>query len=233
MKPGWKTTEFWQTAITQGLSLLTLVGFVSGVEAKTLEDALAKCVAAIFALAANGLVVVLYVKGRLSLKVMEGQEKATRAKTTIAPVFVAVGLLLATAPVYAQSILPWRNGIQQKVNQHEAQIAQLLGQQRQQPMQQTPAPQPIIIMHPAAPAVPQTPPLQTFPIQGQPQQSFPIQGPPRQELPIQGQPQQQLPIQGMPQQQLPIQGSPQPLPTAPPTPPASPQAYSIRHALQK
>src|SRR5262249_6244217 len=65
MKAGWKTTEFWMALIAQVLALLTVLGFVTSDQAKTLENALGQCIAAVFLFAANAYVVAQYIKGRV------------------------------------------------------------------------------------------------------------------------------------------------------------------------
>ncbi len=217
MKPGWKTTEFWQTIIAQVLGFLAFAGVISNNDSKTLEEALGKSAAAVFTLIVNGILVVSYIRTRFHLKALNSD--APR-KLTVLALFVGLGIFSQGAPVQAQ-MLPWRQSITQQLKQHEAMINNL----KSAPVPQNQAPQ-IIVMPPA------NPPLQTFPIQGQPQQSFPIQGQPQQSFPIQGAPQQQLPIQGQPQQQFPMQGVPQPLPIMPPSGAQSgPQAYSRQYAL--
>ena len=243
MRPGWKTTEFYQAAAAQVLALLTLLGVVSSGDSQTLQDSIAKCVTAICALAANGWIVVHYIKCRFALKTFadyrltstverkpESPSEPSKPNLPVGLGLAILSLWLVGAPAQAQSLLPWRNSIAQQLRQHDQQIAQLLNQQRSAPVpNQTPPPQPIVIVQP---------PLQSLPIQGQPRQTFPIGGQPKQTLPIGGQPEQALPVPGQPQQAFPMQGTPQPLPIAPPTlPPAitpgtlGPQAYSIQRAL--
>ena len=67
-KPGWKTSEFWTTLISQALALLTLTGLVTSRDADTLYGALSQCVAAVFLLLANGWVVVRYIQARVAVK---------------------------------------------------------------------------------------------------------------------------------------------------------------------
>jgi hypothetical protein len=185
MRPGWKTTEFYQAAAAQALALLTLLGVVSSGDSQTLQDSLAKCVTAIFALAANGWIVVHYIKSRFALKTFatyrlaalseSKPEQPVEPKSTKLPVCVGLALCslwLVGTPAQAQSIFPWRNGITQQLRQHDQQINQLLNQQKTAPAPSpSPTPQPLIIMQP---------PLQSMPIQGQPQQAFPIDGQPKQ-----------------------------------------------------
>jgi len=228
MKPGWKTTEFWQTTIAQSLALLTLLGFVSAGDNKSIEEALGKSVTAIFTLIVNALVVVHYVQGRFRLKA-NGSTDPDQGPPNSGFLKIAlvggIALFALSGPAQAQSLFPWRNNIQQQVQRHEQQISQLINQPRQPAPAPNAGPQPIIIVQPHAPQP-------TFPIQGQPQQNFPIQGQPQQSYPIPGAPLQPLPIQGLPQQQMPIQGSPQPLPITPNVI-EGPQSYSIKRALAK
>src|SRR5262245_24788015 len=72
MKPGYQTTEFWHALIAQVLAFLTLMGVLSTNDSKTLEEALGKGVAAVFALIANGMIVVNYIKARHALKQQNG-----------------------------------------------------------------------------------------------------------------------------------------------------------------
>jgi hypothetical protein len=70
-KPGWRTSEFWTTLISQALALLTLTGLVTSRDADTLQGALGQCVAAVFLLLANGWVVVRYIQARVAVKTGE------------------------------------------------------------------------------------------------------------------------------------------------------------------
>jgi hypothetical protein len=243
MKPGWKTSECWQAVLAQGLAFCTLLGIVNTTDAHSLEETIGKCITAIFALCANGYIVIHYISVRFHLKMDDSINKPPSSFNFPSPGVKSIlwigllgGLFFMGAEAQAQSIFPWRSGIQQQLKNHDNQINNLQNRPQQAPQQQAPQ---IIVIPPAQP------PLQTLPIQGQPQQSFPIQGQPRQDFPIQGQPRQDFPIQGQPQQQLPIQGQPQQsfpiqgpiqqkLPITPMPPAISgggPQSYSINRAL--
>jgi hypothetical protein len=230
MRPGFKTSEFWQALVAQALALCALLGLVNAKDTEGLQDTLGKCITGIFALAANTFVVISYIRTRFNLKALAATKEDNPGSADQGPGFtvpgttaadreprvtlplkptcwllLGAGLFLLGSPLQAQSIFPWRNGILQQVRDHDQKISQLLAQQGQQ-HPPAPAPQqPQVIVIPQAPT---QPPLQTFPIQGKPEQTFPIQGQPQQILPIQGQPKQDFPIQGQPQQQLPIQGPP-------------------------
>ena len=94
IKPGWQTSEFWTTLIGQSLSLLTIMGVVHVSDAATLQDAASKCVAAIFVIAANALVVISYIRSRTMLK--QPGTAATPPPMRVIP-FVLLGLLLPAA----------------------------------------------------------------------------------------------------------------------------------------
>jgi hypothetical protein len=67
-KPGFKTTEFWTAVASQLLTLLALVGLIGPGDLATLQDAVAKCVAAVALFAANAWVVVRYIQSRTQVK---------------------------------------------------------------------------------------------------------------------------------------------------------------------
>jgi hypothetical protein len=68
MKPGWKTTEFWQTLAVVVINGLVVLGVVPPADGTTLGGALAQGIAGAFAVVANALVVTQYVRGRVALK---------------------------------------------------------------------------------------------------------------------------------------------------------------------
>lgn len=68
IKPGWKTTEFWQTLILQGISLAVVLKFISPADSAGLGSALTHAVESIVALIVAGGTVVNYVTGRNKLK---------------------------------------------------------------------------------------------------------------------------------------------------------------------
>lgn len=68
MKPGYKTTEFWTTAVSQGLALLTVVGVLSTGDAATLGGELTKAITAVSVLAVSGWNVAAYIKARTTIK---------------------------------------------------------------------------------------------------------------------------------------------------------------------
>ena len=67
-RSGIKTTEFWATALSQLLTLLTLVGLIGSSDLPALQDALGKCVAAAAVFVTNAWVVVRYIQSRTHLK---------------------------------------------------------------------------------------------------------------------------------------------------------------------
>lgn len=187
MHPGWKTSEFWIALITQVLSLLTVLGFVNADGLRTLEDALSKCVAAVFLFVANAYVVVQYIRGRVLLK-----REGAAGKALV--LLLLGGWLLGAAE--AQAAAPtwfgrgWRSQVEQRLNEHQRLIAGLLHGQ------QAPPPQIILLPVPGEPK-------QQLPLGGEPKQLLPVPGEPRQVLPGPGQPQQTLPLQGLPRWESP------------------------------
>ena len=129
-----------------------------------------------------------------------------RHKTMTAATLVAFFILSVPSQALPQSILPWRNQVEQRLRDQNQLIAQLIANQRQQNP-------PIIVQ-------PQPHPL--LPIQGEPKQLLPISGEPKQPLPTPGEPKQQVPPGGQPKQELPIPSEPrQPLPVMPPASPGT------------
>lgn len=68
IKPGWQTTEFWTTMVTQGISVLVIVGLVNSSESSTLADSLTKMITALFSLLVSGSTVLNYIKARVAVK---------------------------------------------------------------------------------------------------------------------------------------------------------------------
>jgi hypothetical protein len=67
-KPGYRTSEFWATALSQLLALLALLGVVRRDDLATLQDALGQCAAAAAVFLTNAWVVVQYIRSRTLLK---------------------------------------------------------------------------------------------------------------------------------------------------------------------
>jgi len=193
-KPGWKTTKWWTTTISQLLALLTVFGILAPAEARTLEEALAKIVAAAFLLAANAWIVVQYIKGRVALKTQTG----SRLGSSVLPALVALLLFAGSAPAQQPTcLLPWRAQVERRLQQLER--------------QDRPAPQPQSdpeMKDLLRQLLSQLQSRQALPIAGAPKQDLPIAGAPRQELPIPGAPRQDLPVPGVPRQDLPTPGTP-------------------------
>lgn len=68
VKPGWQTTEFWQTIIVQGLAFATIVGVVSPADSAGLGSGLASMVQNVVALLIAGGTVVQYISSRTKVK---------------------------------------------------------------------------------------------------------------------------------------------------------------------
>lgn len=104
MTPGFKTTEFWQTLIVQGVTLLSLAGVISKSDEQSLEEAVTRIIAALVTIGVNAGVVISYIKSRHELKVMD---KITTANTpreqgpSVLPL-ILLAVLLLTSPSMAQ-----------------------------------------------------------------------------------------------------------------------------------
>jgi hypothetical protein len=83
MKPGYQTSEFWLTLLSQALALLVLTGGVSAGDKDKLETALANAVTAVCTLVASASVVWQYVQSRTSLK--RQQQNVEAASNGIVP----------------------------------------------------------------------------------------------------------------------------------------------------
>jgi hypothetical protein len=232
-RPGWKTTEFWATAITQLLSILALCGFVSSNDSRTLEEAGNKIVVAIFLFVSNAAVVIYYIRSRLHVKTLNQQGDAPVAGNSVLDKFPIILVLAAAVPLLclapanaragdgipARALLPWREQMEQRYRDLQSAHQNLQGLLQRQAQ---PAPQPLqILLIPGEPK-------QALPIQGDPKHVLPIPGAPRQEMPIAGPPRQDLPPGGQPKQDLPLQ-PPGPIQQVPITPqnPQGPQQLSV------
>src|SRR5437016_2952045 len=124
-KPGWQTTEWWTTTISQVLAVLTVFGILAPTEAHTLEGALTKIVAAAFLLATNAWTVVHSIKGRVTLKTLRAVSSDPPQRSVgITLPLVAVLLLLPAGSARAQSVsacLPWRAQVERRLQQLEQQ----------------------------------------------------------------------------------------------------------------
>lgn len=72
MKPGYQTTEFWVTILTQIIAILVLTGKISASDAGMLKDSLAQIVEHGAALIASAAVVYKYIQSRTDVKMIEG-----------------------------------------------------------------------------------------------------------------------------------------------------------------
>lgn len=207
-KPGYLTTEFWMSFITQALGFAVLLGFIQVNDSRTLEEALGKAVAAVFTLLASGKVAIDYIRHRTLVKV-NGEKKTDHHQTPTLFLFLAALLTtgLLTDPAPAQ-VLPWRQQINERLRFQERLLQELISQRS------APQPQPPFLILPIPGA-----PKQELPIGGDPKQLLPIPGNPRQEPPIEGEPRQPLPPGGEPKQELPL------------PPPNGPQRLSIERVL--
>ena len=92
MKPGYQTTEFWLTLLSQILALCVLLGWINVGDKDRLETALTNTVTAAFTFAASASVVWQYLQSRTRLKLHSpGDDKAPREA---APMVLPFGLVL-------------------------------------------------------------------------------------------------------------------------------------------
>jgi hypothetical protein len=215
-KPGWKTTEWWTTTISQVLAVLTVFGVLTPTDAHSLEESLAKITAATFLLATNAWIVVQYIKGRVALKMGERTPSSPRS---LLPVFLACLLLPASASAQQPTrLLPWRADVERRLDQLERPA-------RPAPPQSSGDPETKDLLRQL---IGQLQPRQMLPIAGTPKQELPIAGAPKQDLPIPGAPRQDLPTPGTPKQELPGEGKPmQTLPGEAKPKPAGYQRYTL------
>lgn len=68
MKPGWKTTEFWMTLLTQLVGLLVILGVISTQDRASIEGALSSAITAVVTLIAQVSVLWKYIQDRTQLK---------------------------------------------------------------------------------------------------------------------------------------------------------------------
>ncbi len=68
MRPGFLSTEFYVTVISQVLAFLVLAGFIAPADKDTLQGAIVNGVTAIVTLIASVTALVAYIKGRMALK---------------------------------------------------------------------------------------------------------------------------------------------------------------------
>lgn len=241
--PGWKTTEWWTTAVSQVMALLVMFGILAPGEQKTLEEAMTRGIGAVFVLIASGYVVVQYIKQRFALKInsmnidymreqqqqqplpeREQSDDPFLPKGPSATSLILIGLLGTLAfgfmgsTASAEPILPWRQQINERLKFQEKLILEMMHKQNQ--------PQPPLQILPIL-----GDPKQLLPIGGEPKQKLPIEGDPKQKLPIEGDPKQKLPPEGEPKQKLPIDGAPKLDPRAPPELYTTPQWQPLYRAL--
>jgi hypothetical protein len=74
MKPGWKTTEFWNTVLTHLISLATLFGVIAGPRAQVFQDRTSATLSAAGVIIANVVLAWKYIHDRTGLKA-EGMKK--------------------------------------------------------------------------------------------------------------------------------------------------------------
>jgi hypothetical protein len=68
MKPGWKTTEFWNTILTHAVSLATLFGVINNTQAGFFQEQASKTIAAAIVIVSNVVLAWKYIHDRTGLK---------------------------------------------------------------------------------------------------------------------------------------------------------------------
>jgi len=68
MKPGWQTTEAWQAAGTQFITLIVLMGVINSQDSVALANSWGALVTGSFLVITNVITVVNYIQTRLKLK---------------------------------------------------------------------------------------------------------------------------------------------------------------------
>ncbi len=136
------------------------------------------------------------------------------------PTIVLAVLLTLPAAAVAQgqstALLPWRNRIEQQLQQRAQPPAPSTDPALLALLQQISAQQQQILAllaHQGQVQPPQVivlggPPLQQIPLGGMPRQDIPLGGPPKQDIPLGTPPKQDVPLGGPPAQQIPLGGPP-------------------------
>jgi hypothetical protein len=217
MKPGWKTTEFWISAATQVVAVLALLGVADTAQ---LQDAIVKGISGLAAAIVSG----VYIWGRVKAK-----SHGIPSEPPYAAVLVGImACMFAGGPAQAQQPvlwLPWRDGIEKRMQAYEREIADLRSQlgrgQGLGPIAQGP----IVEKHYYHGS-----PKQEFPAPGVPKQEFPAPGSPKQEFPAPGVPKQEFQPPGPPKQEFQPPGKPKQelMPPADPKPPTGLQRFTNR-----
>jgi hypothetical protein len=238
MKPGWKTTEFWLTLLTALPGIAVTAGLLPSADQTMLDSAASKIAAGLLA----AITVAKYVHSRALVKA------APPAPLILLAALAFAGPGAAAQPAPVPCCLPWRAGIEHRLQQLEQQrpqppgandqalrdlLGQLLAQNQQllNLLQQRPNNPGFIVLSPQQGPLQQIPlggpPRQDIPLGGPPKQDIPLGGPPRQDIPLGPPPRQQLPLGDAPKQQIPL-GEPK-APEQKPTPGAtiSYQRYSL------
>lgn len=209
VKPGWKTSEFWMTMFITILGFAVQAGWVPLGDKDYVGAAGGKVITGVWATIA----IWKYIHSR-------GMVKAA-----------LLGLLVMFLPAFAGqasaqehcSFLPWRSGIEQRLQRIDNAMQQVLSQQSQLISQQgqvlallsaqrqgpVASPGPGAVPMPAPQIFFQLPGGQAMPIAQNPWQQLPLGQAPLQQLPLGQAPLQQLPLGQAPLQQLPLGQAPQ------------------------
>lgn len=231
MKPGYQTTEFWVTLLSQALSVLVLLRVITPQDETTLGSALGNAVAAIFALLASAKVVGDYLRSRTSLKqgrTPQASQPIEDGSAGASPSRIRLGQSEAentSAPPSGPNVLPaillalvaWGVAPGQ-APAAERQRTCLFGWRHRDAndevvrlLREVAETQRLILQllqeqrqrptPPAALAAPQQPPIIVL---GAPWQQVPLGGVPYQQIPLGGPPKQDIPLGPPPRQDVPL-----------------------------
>ena len=224
MKPGWKTSEFWKSVVTQLIAWGVACHAITVGDQATLQQALTEAVVAVFALIKSAYVVGQYIKARGLVKagpymaILAGllwflQPSAVHAQCSQCQPVCQCGKECKCPKVEKTAF--WRHDrvVEAELKAHTLLLQQLVAQQAamiaamqmhgMQP-QQAPAPQLIVLGGPQQQIPLGGPPRQDIPLGGTPRQDIPLGGPPRQDVPLGGPPKQDLPLGSPPRQDIPL-----------------------------
>lgn len=101
VKPGWQTTEFWHTLVSQITALAVFIGILPS-DASTMEEAVTKLLAAAFTFLGNAGLVFAYIKSRTAIKTGHGSAKPPSAVLPTILLITGVILFLSGQPALAR-----------------------------------------------------------------------------------------------------------------------------------
>lgn len=79
-KPGWQTSEWWVTIVTQFLSFMVLLGVITMQDLNTLQGAVGAMVTAVFTVVSSAVVIWKYIQSRMEIKTEVLRQQAMLGK---------------------------------------------------------------------------------------------------------------------------------------------------------